>query len=332
MITQPPDSKIYAVFDGDRSTRPLPVLCKELLSDQKKTWPDLKEGHEFLRGVRVREIKCSGFNISVQHNHGRARSVMADVGEKGIRERPCFLCLDNLPEGQKGVFYREEYLILCNPMPVLSGHFTISHLDHRPQAIVEYIDTFLQLMIDFGRSWTVLYNGPRCGASAPDHLHFQAIPSGKMPVEKEILAKGRLSPIARVNGVIVSRAAGIGREMVLLDGDERATVAGTFKQIVEFLRRTSAGDDEPMMSIAGFHDGKKWRIMVFPRAKHRPDAFFREGEDRLAVSPGVIEMGGILVAPVEKDFERLDAPAIERIYSEVSLKILLKNFLTNISE
>ena len=86
-------------------------------------------------------------------------------------------------------------------MPVFSPHFTVSHLDHRPQAIAEQIDAFLRLMADFGSGWTVLYNGPRCGASAPDHLHFQAVPSGQMPIEKEILEKKRLALITPVDGV-----------------------------------------------------------------------------------------------------------------------------------
>jgi hypothetical protein len=298
----------------------LPELCMELLSEQNKTWRDLEQGYESLKDIRVREIICNGFSVRVQHNTGRIKSTLADVGEKSLNERPCFLCLNNLPEDQKGVLYRKEFLILCNPMPVFSGHLTIAHIIHQPQAITEHIDLFLQLMTDFGSHWSVLYNGPRCGASAPDHLHFQAIPSGTMPIEKEIMDENKLLRIARIDGVQVSRLHGIGRELMVLQGDDPVGMASAFKRIVAELKKVSNVDSEPMMSISGSYDRKTWRLLVFPRAKHRPDAFFREGDARVAVSPAIIEMGGVLVTPVERDFERLDAPAVEDIFREVSLK------------
>ncbi len=311
--------KTYATFDGSRNMNSLSELCIELLSEQKKTWPDLGKGYESLEGVRAREIVCSGFAVRVQHNPGRMKSTMADVGETSINSRPCFLCLNNLPEGQKGIFYREEYLILCNPMPVFSGHLTVSHHIHQPQSIVEHVDALVQLMSDFGSSWIILYNGPQCGASAPDHLHFQAIPSGRMPIEKEILAVERLTPIVWTGGVSVSRAQGLGREVIVLEGDERKAVAVALVRIVVALKEACDANNEPMMNLAGFHDGEKWSIIVFPRAKHRPEAYFKEGDARIVVSPGVVEMGGVLVTPMGKDFERLDAASVEGIFLEVSL-------------
>ncbi len=319
MSTLIPDGKIYAAFDGAPHAQSLSELCTELLSDQKKTWRELKENYATLSAVRIRDIRCGGFNVRVQCNPARIRSIMADVGEKDIRARPCFLCVDNLPEGQKGIFWHKRYLVLCNPMPVLSGHLTICCRDHRPQAIVENANVFLRLMRDFGGSWTVLYNGPRCGASAPDHLHFQAIPSGLMPVEKELMIEKKLVSIARINGVLVSRAAGLGREIIVLDGREQNAVEVAFMRIATSLKKVLSRDDEPMMSIAGFYDGEMWRVMIFPRVKHRPEAFFRLDDARLAVSPGVMEMGGILVVPLEKDFERLDASIVRGIYGEVTM-------------
>jgi hypothetical protein len=311
---------MFATFERGQNMKPLPEFCIELLSEQKKVWRDLEQGYESLKEIKVREITCNGFSVRVQHNPGRMRSTLADVEKNSINERPCFLCLNNLPEDQKGVLYHKQFLILCNPMPVFSGNFTIAHIVHQPQAITEHADIFLQLMSDFGSRWLVLYNGPRCGASAPDHLHFQAIPSGKMPIEKEIMDENNLLRIARIDGIQVSRAQGLGRELIVLEGDDPVGTAGTFKRIVAELQKISNADSEPMMSIAGFQDGNKWRLMVFPRAKHRPDAFFREGDARVAVSPAVIEMGGVLVTPVERDFERLDASAVEGIFREVSLK------------
>ena len=250
----------------------------------------------------------------------RIKSSTADVNKKNMKEQRCFLCQDDLPDAQKGILYRSNYLILCNPMPVLSSHFTISHLDHRRQAIDEHIDTFLQLMADLGSGWTALYNGPKCGASAPGHLHFQAIPSGKMPIDKEIQEGKRLSLMAQVGGVLLYRARDLGREVILLEGDDPMAVGETFKHFLNGLKKALSVNEEPMVNISGFYKEKKWHLMIFPRRKHRPDAFFREGNARLVVSPGVIDMAGFLITPVDKDFERLDEATVESIYREVSLE------------
>jgi hypothetical protein len=228
---------MLATFENGPNVKPLPELCAELLTEQKKAWRDLEQGYESLKDAKVREITCNGFFVRVQHNPGRMRSTLADVEEKSVNERPCFLCLNNLPKDQKGVLYHKKFLILCNPMPVFSGHLTVTHIVHQPQGIPEHIDIFLQLMSDFGSHWSVLYNGPGCGASAPDHLHFQAIPSGMMPIEKEIIDEKRLFQIAHIDGVHLSRAQGLGRELIVLEGDSPVGMAGIFKLIVAELKK-----------------------------------------------------------------------------------------------
>jgi ribosomal protein S18 acetylase RimI-like enzyme len=298
----------------------LPGLCLELLAEQKKTWPDLRLGYESLKNVRERDLPYRGFSVRLQCNPGRIKSSTAAVDRQNAREHRCFLCLDQLPQSQKGIFYQGDYLILCNPMPVFSSHFTVSHIDHRFQAIGEHIDIFLQLMADLGSGWTVLYNGPKCGASAPDHLHFQAAPSGQMPIEKEVREENRLTLMAQVAGVLLYRVGDLGRAAILLEGDDPEAMKTAFNAYLNAMKKVLFIDEEPMINVAGFYDDRRWRLVIFPRRKHRPDAFFREGEDRMVVSPGVIDMGGLLITPVEKDFERLDATAVEDIYREVSLE------------
>jgi len=316
------DKKIYATFDGGEGLKDLSGLCLDFLSEQKRAWLDLREGCELLRGVRERTLPCRGFSVRLQHNPGRIRSSTAGVGRKEENGRRCFLCLDHLPEDQKGILHRGEYLILCNPMPVFSPHFTVSHLDHRPQAITEQINTFLQLIADLGSGWAVLYNGPRCGASAPDHLHFQAVPSQQMPIEKEILQKKRFTLMTTVDRCLLYRVKDLGREVVVLEGDDLTAMGGAFNRFLDSLRTVLSVEEEPMMNIAGFHKQEKgkWHLLIFPRRKHRPDAFFKKGEDRVVISPGVIDMGGVLITPVKEDFERLDAASVEGIYEEVSLE------------
>jgi N-acetylglutamate synthase-like GNAT family acetyltransferase len=314
--TAPLNQKIHTVFDAGEN---LPELCLELLSKQKKAWPNLGEGYESLKDVRERDLPCKGFSVRLQYNPRRIKSSLADVSKENVNERRCFLCLDHLPEAQKGILLRSDYLILCNPMPVFSSHFTVSHLDHRLQVIAEHIDTFLQLMADFGSGWTVLYNGPRCGASAPDHLHFQAAPSGQMPIEKEIREGKRLTLMKQVDNVLLYHLRDLGREVIILEGNEPMAVGIAFKGFLNVLKKVLLIDEEPMMNIAGFYEERRWCLVIFPRRKHRPDAFFREGDARVVVSPGVIDMGGLLITPIEKDFDRLDAAAVEGIYGEVSL-------------
>jgi hypothetical protein len=205
-------------------------------------------------------------------------------------------------------------------MPVFSSHFTVSHIDHRIQAIDEHIQTFLQLLADFGSGWTILYNGPKCGASAPDHFHFQAAPSGRMPIEKEIREEKRLTLLRQFDGVLLYRAGDLGREVIILEGDDQVAVEGVFKSFLNALKKVLVIDEEPMMNIAGFYEERKWRLVIFPRRKHRPDVFFREGNARMVISPGVIDMGGLVITPMEKDFKGLDTAVVKDIYGEVSLE------------
>ncbi len=310
------DQKTYTIFDGGKN---LSEFCLDLLSGQKKTWFDLWEGFESLKDARERDLSCKGFSVRLQYNPRRIKSSMANVAGKDGKRQRCFLCLAHLPEGQKGILYRKEYLILCNPIPVFSPHFTVSHLDHRSQVIFENIGTFFQLMADWGSSWRVLYNGPKCGASAPDHLHFQVIPSEQMPIEKEIRENNRVTLIRKVDGVLIYRTRDLGRENIIMVGDDPMALESVFKGFLDGLKKALLVEEEPMMNIVGIYEGRKWRLVIFPRRKHRPEVFFKEGDARIVVSPGVIDMGGVLITPVEKDFECLDAALVESIFGEVSL-------------
>ncbi|MBM4346828.1 MAG: GNAT family N-acetyltransferase [Deltaproteobacteria bacterium] len=316
-MSPPLSQKAWVAFDRSKN---LSRLCLDLLSAQKKTWQDLQKGYELLKQIQERTLSCSGFSVRLQYNPGRIRSSMAEVSREKIDERPCFLCLGHLPESQKGILYKNDFLILCNPMPVFHSHFTISHLDHRHQAIAEHIGAFLQLAADHGKGWIVLYNGPRCGASAPDHLHFQIAPSGQMPIEREILEKKRLLLVKQVEGVLLYRIRDLGREVILLEGEESSAVESAFKKYLNGLKKVLKIDIEPMINIIGLYQGTKFHLLIFPRQKHRPEAFFKTGEEKMVVSPGVIDMGGLLITPMERDFKRLNQSVVESIYKEVSLE------------
>jgi hypothetical protein len=313
-----PIDRVSGVFDGAGAPGRLARLCLSLLKEQKEAWAACRAGYASLGQAREREVRCAGFSARVQHNPGRTGSTLADVGEEGVRGRPCFLCVRNLPEGQKAVLYRDEYLVLCNPMPVFPAHFTVSCVTHERQSIAGRAGALLRLAGDFGPHFRLLYNGPRCGASAPDHMHFQAAPAGLMPVEGEVSTGDRVS-IRKAGGVSVSLARNIGREVVILAGADPAAVAEAFGSLAHALAGVLRTGEEPMMNIICFRERRRYMMLVFPRAKHRPEAFYVTGDDRISVSPAVVEMGGIIVTPRIMDFERMDAACVEGIFREVSL-------------
>jgi len=145
-----------------------------------------------------------------------------------------------------------------------------------------------------------------------------------MPIEKEIQEEKRRTLIKHSNRVLLDRIKDLGREVIVLQGGDPMAIEDALKDFLKALKKVNSIDDEPMVNIAGLYEegkgrGGKWQLTIFPRRKHRPDAFFREGDARVVVSPGVIDMGGVLITPVEKDFERLDAAMIEGIYAEVTM-------------
>lgn len=318
--------RVYATFEGDKGASPLEGLCKGLISEQRSSWPELEQAYDSLRGTRYRDITCKGFSVRLLFNPGRIVNTTAGVNPGEIRERPCFLCVANLPVEQKCILYRQEFMILGNPRPVVPFHLTIAHLDHHPQAIIDHMEIFLRIAADLGPGFTTLYNGPRCGASAPDHLHFQAVPSGQMPIEKEIDGRSAFEPALPrtwAADVPVKRAAGLGREVILIEGSDPFSLAAAFRDYARGLADETGpaggeAGEEPMLNAAASFDGKAWRLLVFPRRAHRPPAFYRKDDGRILVSPAVMEMAGVIVTPAESDFDRLDAAAIESLYREVS--------------
>ena len=141
-----------------------------------------------------------------------------------------------------------------------------------------------------------------------------------MPIEKEIREEKRLALIKKIEGVLFYRGVGLGREALILEGEDPIANERVLKDFQNALKKVLITDEEPMINIAGFYEERKWRLVIFPRRKHRPDVFFKGGNARVVVSPGVIDMGGLLITPVKRDFERLDASAVEGIFREVSLE------------
>jgi hypothetical protein len=317
-MKEEPEQGCYAVFKGVRETVPLADLADALLARQKRDWPALTAGYAALESVHLREIDGGGWRVKAQFNPGRIVSSGADLDPESIRRRPCFLCPAKLPAKQQAIRYRDDFLILCNPAPIFPVHWTIAHVRHFPQSISGHIGLFLRLAADFGPGTTLLYNGPRCGASAPDHLHFQATPAGLMPAEEEIIDPRKRVGMRRRKGVIISRTKGLGRGILVIEGEKEEDIAAATGVVIKALGRLTVSDGEPPLNILCSRAGEGWRLILFPRRKHRPDAYFRKGRERRLISPGAVDMGGIIVTPREEDFLALTPDLVREIFREVA--------------
>lgn len=311
--------KIFVSYSGGNSEPALSGLCHDLLTQQKSLWPALSEGIAALDHVCVRELHCNGFSVKLQFNPARIVSGAAPVDPQSIRERPCFLCMENLPKAQQGILYRQNFLILCNPFPILRRHYTVSHIKHIPQSLSRAIPLLLYLAKDFSPDFDVFYNGPRAGASAPDHLHLQAAPAGVLPVEKELRKNRSRQLITLTNGTSLFVAGVPGREVIVIEGRTINGVEDALLTIMDRLKVAVPTTDEPMLNLLCSYRGNAWRLVLFLRRKHRPDVYYLTGRNRILISPGLVDMGGLVIMPVEKDFTMLDAETMENIYREVSL-------------
>lgn len=312
--------QIISSFASRTTDGSLPELSLSLLDQQKKTWKQLADGYTALEAIRVREIQCHGFSVRLQFNPGRIVSSGAMVDATSISERKCFLCLENLPEEQKGILYQERFLVLCNPAPIFSQHYTISNLKHVPQEIATFAGAFLSLAKDFSPGFTVFYNGPKCGASAPDHMHFQASPSGVIPVEQDAGDARRRGFVKKVGAVSCLTIQEYGRRVIVLESSDGKEFEACIVQLLRSMKDIFATSDEPMLNILCSFRQKLWRAIVFPRRKHRPDIYFRDGDAKILVSPAAVDLGGLIITPIEKDFRKVGATTIEDIFDEVSVE------------
>jgi hypothetical protein len=177
----------------------------------------------------------------------------------------------------------------------------------------------LDLARDLSPRLTVFYNGPKCGASAPDHMHFQANPTGLIPVEMAARENMHRFFHRSLESVDILTLHNFGRQVIVLESPQREDLALVLSKLLDSLRRTVGSNEEPMLNLLCSFAEEAWRVILFPRSKHRPDAFFKEGAEKILVSPAAVDIGGLIVTPLEKDFSALTAPLVESIFQEVSL-------------
>ena len=292
-----------------------------LLAQQKETWPVCLKGYNNLKTTEIKIFEFDGFIIKVQYNPARIISTSAKVEPESINGRKCFLCYNNLPEGQKGIVYKNHYLILCNPFPIFNKHFTIPSIEHIPQLIDDSFSKLLGLSKELGKDYTVFYNGPKCGASAPDHLHFQAGNSYFMPIDYEyddIKINLGTKLVGKENLQVFTIDKYL-RKFFAFESNNKEILLKTFEIFYNIIEKISKSEEEPTMNILSNFENDKWRIIIFPRSSHRPLFYFSEGEENILVSPAAVDLGGILITPLEKDFVKITKELIIDIFSQVTI-------------
>jgi hypothetical protein len=317
-------AELHQYLEG-REASSVANQVEALIAHQKANWPQLREGYEAIAKIETRQFSIDGSNIVVQHNPGRVRSTAAAVDKESIAARRCFLCSENLPVEERGLFFDEEYVILCNPFPVLDKHLVIAHKAHVEQKIDGRLEDLLALAFALGDEYFVLYNGPECGASAPDHLHFQALSRAILPIEESLQTSE--PPSEADCGFCESMERGsfelftvedAGRSVIVFRGANQFEVVPWVYQIIASLSQATL-KPEPMLNLVCYVDRGVYTVLLFPRARHRPACFFAEGEERLTISPGAVDMAGIVVVPEHGHYEKISPGQIEKIFAEVSM-------------
>lgn len=270
---------------------------------QLEMWEDARHRFRDLKHVEVRQLSDQ---LKVQFNPARIVSTGAKIDKHTLGERPCFLCERNRPKEQMTKQIDDHFQLLVNPFPILPVHFTIPATKHQPQSIYRHYGEMHRLL-SLHSELMVFYNGPKCGASAPDHLHFQAGTSGVLPLQ--------------TNWQRLSRSL---TDVISLNDEEKISVLSDFlvpafviisksedsdEELFHRLYRSipMRGDEsEPMMNIIAWRKGDEFISVVIPREKHRPDAYFAEGEAQMMVSPGALDMAGLIITPREEDFSKIN--------------------------
>lgn len=298
-----------------------------LLDSQLGEWEQARNNYHALSGVETKEVLLNGFSVKVQFNPARIVSSAAKVDAKSIQERKCFLCAANRPAVQRGIDYKgkaAEYEVLINPFPIFPKHLTIPDKKHVNQAVgkTDTIPGRMADMLDLAEildEYVLFYNGPRCGASAPDHMHFQAGNKGFLPLEMNLeqLPKGLVAGGEKAR---VYSLEGYMRGALLIEGEEPEASIEWFDKIYSAIP-VKTGEWEPMLNILCWsvkgEQGRKWYTVLFIRDKHRPSHYFAEGDGNILLSPASVDMGGVFITPLEKDYRKIAAQELGEILDEI---------------
>lgn len=307
--------------------------AQEFIYDQLKTWELAQTNHEALKKIETKTMDLNGITFKKQFNPARIVSTAAKVDRRSIEQRPCFLCRKNQPKEQEVMPIGNGYNLCVNPYPILSGHITLPFSAHTPQAIGKhFIKDINKILLQLPESYTAFYNGPCCGASAPDHFHFQGVLKKDVPL------------IAQYNKLKAGRQ--LLQQESTLEKTENTKEFTYYEQkfyymdsyvcplfaietdfldpdlnLEEFLHHfpKAQGEAEPKFNIFAWREKERLIVVLIPRSKHRPKCYASEGTNQHLVSPGALDMAGVLVTARPEDFNQLTSKEVQEIIQEVAL-------------
>ena len=270
--------------------------------------------YEALAGVEVKDMTIDGFPAKLFFNPARVRSVMADVSPEALQQRACFLCPDGVEENQLTHNWESPtghtYYIRVNPFPIFSPHFTISSSVHERQELLPHLEAMLHLAKELPEM-TIFYNGPMCGASAPDHMHFQAVPRHSLPIEDHF-STNYANAILVQETDLQSHLAAVKRVLAMGTIPEEASQTGSLT-----IGASHAEEYEPRWNIVTWYEDM-WHTVIFFRRESRPMCFFAPEEERILFSPATVEMAGIGIVANRESFDRLTPEKLRDIIREVA--------------
>lgn len=288
----------------------------EFIDRQLSQWPMAAKNFAALQDVKLKEFDVDGMHIKVQFNPARIVSSAAKVDTNSIKERKCFLCAENRPGEQIARPWGGKYEILVNPFPIFPRHLTIPDTTHIPQAIKGRMSDMIELARDL-KEYTVFYNGPKCGASAPDHMHFQAGNSDFLTLA-ENLESIEQKVILEQDGSILSLVDKYPLKFFIIDARDSVTGELLFNKLYDAMS-VNEGDSEPMLNILAYSTPVGVRVVVIPRKRHRPSFYGTEGSDCMLLSPASVDMGGVFITPRSDDFKKLDSDVVLKVFDELCL-------------
>ncbi|MFA7116382.1 MAG: DUF4922 domain-containing protein [Bacteroidales bacterium] len=299
---------------------------KKLFLRQIMEWPQARHNYSYLSKVQERVIQVKGFDVKLQYNPARIVSTVAQVDSISIKKRKCFLCENARPSQQEGLNYTalsgKEYTFLVNPFPIFKEHYTIVSTKHEPQSLFGRLHDLLEIT-NLLEDYVVFYNGPGCGASAPDHFHFQAGKKKELTLEDDVfLLKNREIASTEHSRIVLLKEYYKSAYWLTSNSLEEASEMFTnLYNIICGHRSEESGEMEyrPKLNVLCWKTDEIFNIVIIQRKAHRPACYYSEGADRITISPGAVDMAGIFILPLEEDYKKLDTKAADKIIDDVCL-------------
>lgn len=292
---------------------------QKFVRDQLSCWPLACANFRALKNVETKTVNVGGLDVILQHNPARVISSAAKLDPESVAKRKCFLC-NRFPEqtslrfdGRKG----KKYDILLNPYPIFPEHLVIAMAQHCDQSIWKRFVDILDLSRKY-HGYTFFYNGPHSGASAPDHHHFQAAPSGLMPLENAIKEGKSAAVVTSMQDAVLYRFTKYLNGIFIIKAQTSKSMAKMFYRLLD-CAGTAENEPEPLINLFSWYEGNEYTTAVVFRRSHRSHHYFSEGPDHLTMSPGCADMGGYLIVPVKEDFDKLDDSLAEELLREVTI-------------